>query len=289
MLSTILVPLDGSALAERALPFAERLAGRSSAKVVLLRAAQAWTIPGSDPAEHQLKALHESEAYLERLADGLSERGISVEVASLYGNPARAILDAAHTRQADLIVMATHGRGGLRRWAYGSIADQVLRQAEKPVLLVPDKAAPVVLYCNGPFCGKSKWLSEELLEAGYTNVRRYQLGAPTWRALVGVMQIEPDGARYVSAGDRTAVWFDARSGDDFAAGSLPEARHLSKVEVSQAKDDGRLPMEDHNTRIIVFGADGAQAREVAQEIAKNAFHNVAYFDGSLDALRAALP
>ena len=67
-----------------------------------------------------------------------------------------------------------------------------------------------MLYCNGPFCGKSKRLSEELLDAGFSNVRRYQLGIPTWRALVGVTQIELDGARYVFDGDKTAVWVDAR-------------------------------------------------------------------------------
>src|SRR5687767_7191308 len=87
--------------------------------------------------------------------------------------------------------------------------------------LVPDKATALVLYCNGPFCGKSKRLGEELLEAGYSNVRRYQLGAPTWRALVGVMQIELDGVRYVRDGDRTAVFIDTRSADEFRAGSLP--------------------------------------------------------------------
>ena len=48
-----------------------------------------------------------------------------------------------------------------------------------------NKVAPIVLYCNGPFCGKSKRLAEELLAAGYTNVRRYQLGIPVWRALGG--------------------------------------------------------------------------------------------------------
>ena len=51
---------------------------------------------------------------------------------------------------------------------------------------VEGKDAALVLYCNGPFCGVSKRLSGELLEAGFTNVRRYQLGIPTWRALVGL-------------------------------------------------------------------------------------------------------
>jgi rhodanese-related sulfurtransferase len=155
--------------------------------------------------------------------------------------------------------------------------------------LVPSKDAAIVLYCNGPFCGKSKRLAEELLDAGYTNVRRYQLGAPTWRALVGTMQIEAEGARYVYEGDKTAVWFDARSAEAFAAGSLASARHLPKADVTKAKDDGRLPMDDHNTRIIVFGASSAEARATAEEIAKNAFHNVSFFDGAFAELQAALP
>jgi rhodanese-related sulfurtransferase len=154
--------------------------------------------------------------------------------------------------------------------------------------LVPDQATAIVLYCNGPFCGKSKRLAEELLEAGYTNVRRYQLGAPTWRALVGVMQIEPDGVRYVRDGDRTAVFVDARPAEASRLGSLSGARNIPLEEVVAAKDDGRLPMEDHNTRIVVFGADADQARAVTAELAKNAFHNVAFFDGTLDDLLAGL-
>ena len=144
-----------------------------------------------------------------------------------------------------------------------------------------------MLYCNGPFCGKSKRLAEELTAAGYTNVRRYQLGAPVWRALVGVMQIEPDGIRYVRESDKTAVFFDARSADEFESGTLVGARHLPKSEVVKAKDDGRLPMEDHNTRIIVFGKDATEARAAAEEIAKNAFHNVSFYAGSLSELKLA--
>jgi rhodanese-related sulfurtransferase len=152
--------------------------------------------------------------------------------------------------------------------------------------IVPEKSSAIVLYCNGPACGKSKRLAEELLEAGYQNVRRYQLGAPTWRALVGVMQIELDGVRYVRDADRTAWWVDARSPEQFAIGSLPNARNIPQGEVVRAKDDGRLPMEDHNTRVIVFGTDADQARAVTTELAKNAFHNVSFFAGTLDDLVA---
>jgi rhodanese-related sulfurtransferase len=120
-------------------------------------------------------------------------------------------------------------------------------------------------------------------------VRRYQLGVPTWRALVGVTQIELDGARYVFEGDKTAVWIDARSANEYTANTLPGAVNMiDKVDVVKAKDDGRLPMQDHNTRIIVFGADGEQARMVATEIAKNAFHNVMFFDGPFEEIAQML-
>ena len=159
-----------------------------------------------------------------------------------------------------------------------------------------NKAAPLVLYCNGSFCGKSKRLAEELLAAGYTNVRRYQLGIPVWRALGGITEIEPEGAQYVRENDRTAVWIDAREPEEFRAKSIPNARNLPLTgvkpgkdvgEVKKAKDDGRLPMEDHNTRIIVFGRDGAQAKAVAEALAREAFHNVSYFAGPFERLRTA--
>jgi len=159
-----------------------------------------------------------------------------------------------------------------------------------------NKAAPLVLYCNGPWCDKSKRLAEELLAAGYTNVRRYQLGIPVWRALGGITEIEAEGVHHVMAKDQTAVWIDAREPEEFQAHSLPNTRNvpLSGVqpgknvgEIRKAKDDGRLPMEDHNTRIIVFGRDGAQAKAVAEAIAREAFHNVSYFAGPLERLRTA--
>jgi rhodanese-related sulfurtransferase len=153
-----------------------------------------------------------------------------------------------------------------------------------------------VLYCNGPFCGKSKRLADELLAAGYTEVRRYQLGIPVWRALGGVTVIEPDGLRHAVAEDRTAVLIDVRELDAFRAGSLPNAKNIPRSlvlegkdvgEVKRAKDDGRLPMEDHNTRVIVFGSDPGMARSVAEALAREAFHNVAYFAGTFAEAQAA--
>jgi rhodanese-related sulfurtransferase len=165
------------------------------------------------------------------------------------------------------------------------ISQYVSDVAEVGRVVGNNKSAPIVLYCNGPFCGKSKRLSQELLAAGYTNVRRYQLGIPVWRALVGVTEIELAGLLYILRDDKTAVFLDARSSEEFKEGSIPGAKSLPLADVKKAKDDGRLPMEDHNTRIIVFGSDGAQARAVTEAIAKEAFHNVSYFGGSFDELR----
>ena len=164
-------------------------------------------------------------------------------------------------------------------------------------LVDEDKAQPLVLYCNGPNCGKSKRVADELLKAGYTNVRRYQLGAPVWRALVGIMVIEPQGTRHVFNNDQTAVWIDARNPSEFQEGSVRGARNLPQSsvlprkdvgEVFAAKNDGRLPMEDHNTRIIVFGRDGNQASEVAKALVREAFHNVTYFAGTFEELESTI-
>ncbi len=169
--------------------------------------------------------------------------------------------------------------------------------AEIERLVGGDKTRSLVLYCNGPFCGKSKRLSQELLSAGFSNVRRYQLGVPVWRALGGVMVTEREGARYIFANDRTAIWIDAREADEFAMGSLSAARNIPRDrvlsgkdvgEIKAAKDDGRLPMEDHNTRIVVVGRDSEQARAVAEAIAREAFHNVSYFPGSYTELAATV-
>jgi len=168
--------------------------------------------------------------------------------------------------------------------------------AEIGRLVHGDTRAPLVLYCNGPHCGKSKRLMEELRKSGYSNVRRYQLGIPFWRAAGGVCEVELDGLRHILAKDATAVVIDAREAAAFRMGSLRGARNIPRSlvldakdigEVKLAKDDGRLPMEDHNTRILVVGSDATTARFVAQALAREAFHNVSYFAGPFAAAQGA--
>ena len=150
----------------------------------------------------------------------------------------------------------------------------------------PDKAKTLVLYCNGSFCGKSKRLSQELVRRGYTNIKRYQLGLPVWRALGNTVQTDLAGARYIMAGDKTAVWVDARSPEDFARGTVAGAVNIRAGEAEAANEDGRLPKKDKGTRVVIFADTPEKARSVAEEVAHKAYWNSSYFGGSFRDLSA---
>lgn len=150
----------------------------------------------------------------------------------------------------------------------------------------PDKSGALVLYCNGPFCEKSKRLSKELVGRGYTNVKRYQLGLPVWRALGNTVETDLAGARYILAGDRTAVWVDARDAAAVARGTLPGAVNIRRGEAEAANEDGRLPQKDKGTRVVVFADTPEAARQVAIEVAHKAYWNSSYFGGSFRDLSA---
>ena len=132
--STILVPLDGSPLSERALPYAERMAEATSADLVLIRVLPANLF---QPAEDDPALAEEAHRYLAIHGDQIRTRGVQVKTVCVWGNPAAMILDQVQSKRANLIVMATHGRSGPGRWVYGSVADEVLRRAPVPVIEVP--------------------------------------------------------------------------------------------------------------------------------------------------------
>ena len=142
---TMLVPLDGSLLAEMALPTAiELFRDNPDATLILLRAAEATTLPGVDPTDAQVAVVGEAEEYLEGVAAGLRDRGLSRVITSVwYSQPAQAIVEAARVRGVDLIVMSTHGRSGLRRVVFGSVAESVVRGTQTPILLVSVAGARV--------------------------------------------------------------------------------------------------------------------------------------------------
>ncbi len=136
-MSTVPVPLDGSALAERALPYATSIARASGGRILLVRAVMAHTCPGVDPTAAHLEVTRRAECELQALADKLRADGLETEPHVYYGQAAEAIADTARHSEADLIAMSTHGRSGLARVVFGSVTDALLRRAEKPVLVVP--------------------------------------------------------------------------------------------------------------------------------------------------------
>jgi nucleotide-binding universal stress UspA family protein len=145
----IILPLDGSPRAERALDLAAVLAGGLGARLLLLRVPllqglemqmareqDGSGVPAVFPSMQELvaRARGEAKAYLDTLGQQLAERGIASDATVVEASPADAILEAADG--AHMIVMASHGRGGLERWAFGSVTDKVLQAAESPLILV---------------------------------------------------------------------------------------------------------------------------------------------------------
>jgi len=129
-LQLLLVPLDGSPLAERALEPAQELARLLEARCTLLRVVESGSVPTGllEPAQA------EAESYLGRIAAGMREESLDVRVrVAVAPHAAEAI--AAEAQGSDLIVLATHGRGGVRRMILGSVADKVIRGSSTPVLV----------------------------------------------------------------------------------------------------------------------------------------------------------
>ena len=139
----ILVPLDGSMWAEKSLPYAQALAQKFDAQLLLGRILPPFVAVEDDRTENfcrakilqQLEA--EAKAYMSGIEDKLRILGIRTQTELLEGDPiAEILLEIASDKAVDLIVMTTHGYSGNKRWVYGSVADKVLQQAPCPVFLV---------------------------------------------------------------------------------------------------------------------------------------------------------
>ena len=142
MYRKILVPLDGSGLAEQVLPLVTELAERAGSQIILLRIPDVpiyetmVSVPDLN-AQLREQAEHETREYLDRLGKELRAKGLLVQTKiAQEGVIYSLILNTAKEMGADLIAMSTHGRSGLARLAMGSVADDVVRNAEIPVLLV---------------------------------------------------------------------------------------------------------------------------------------------------------
>ena len=143
MYDAILVPLDGSTRAEAILPHVEDLAQRYGATVVLLQVVEEVLVTESldwvDVSLFQQELDRRSEsarAYLAGVKQRLHEQGIDARIVVVTGRTVDAIIRTAETEGADLIAIASHGRSGLRRVFYGSVAAGVLHRVDRPLLLV---------------------------------------------------------------------------------------------------------------------------------------------------------
>jgi nucleotide-binding universal stress UspA family protein len=141
MYKKILVPLDGSPLAEAVLPHAQALAKAEGAEIVLLR------VPVTPSLEMLARAPglanriieeteQETEAYLEMETAKLIKEGSKVTSIMREGPIPEVILKVADEIHADVITMSTHGRSGMQRWLMGSVADRVVNHAHIPVMLI---------------------------------------------------------------------------------------------------------------------------------------------------------
>jgi nucleotide-binding universal stress UspA family protein len=143
--SKILVPLDGSKLAECSLdhlkPFTD---GETAPEIVLLRviepmysdAAAAWAQGGYTIADAEKRSKGEAEDYISHAAERLAKEGIVARGEVVFGRAAEAIMDYSEQKKVDLIVISTQGRSGISRWAFGSVAYKVAHHSKIPVLLI---------------------------------------------------------------------------------------------------------------------------------------------------------
>jgi nucleotide-binding universal stress UspA family protein len=143
MYTKILVPLDGSPRAEKILAHVESLAKNYAAKVILLQVVEPNVamvtpydmVPYYDPAEAE-RITGEAQSYLTAKAAELQGHGIDVKAVTESGPVVMVVLDVAEREGADLIAMASHGRTGLGRVFYGSVAEGILHKADRPLLLI---------------------------------------------------------------------------------------------------------------------------------------------------------
>lgn len=142
----ILVPLDGSELAESVLPHVEAVARQRGAEVVevlLVGVCEPMLLPSYYPValplswdDHIARCRRETGEYLQKIAKRLQNEGLKVSFEVLVGKPADAIVDYVSKNPINLIIMSTHGRSGLGRWVFGSVAERILLGVTIPILLI---------------------------------------------------------------------------------------------------------------------------------------------------------
>jgi nucleotide-binding universal stress UspA family protein len=151
MSGRIVVPLDGSVLAEKALPYAIRLAQELKAELLLIKVVQTGTLV-SETVTHEIEVLDAATQYLKNVRQIISNLAYTsaipreqVHIRAIYGEAVNRLVDLIPFEKADLVVMTTHARTGLSRLALGSVATELVRRLDQPVILIRPDAAEVNL------------------------------------------------------------------------------------------------------------------------------------------------
>ncbi len=157
MFQRILVPLDGSSRAERALPVAAQLARASHGSVLLMEVVSPPIDYGGALAQTALlteqaieTGIEEATSYLQSVAQSATLAGIETKTEVLFGLVAQGILEVAQSRRADLIVMCSHGRTGFKRWVLGSVAQTIVHHSPVPVLVLREGGAVLSVSGSAP-------------------------------------------------------------------------------------------------------------------------------------------
>jgi nucleotide-binding universal stress UspA family protein len=204
----VLVPLDGSDLAAKALPVAEYLCRQLAGELHLVRALPTLVVPfipnGSyiPPEVYQQMAdeqVREAREYLDRVAADVRARGMRIQSHIEQADAASVVLDLASRLHPDLVVMTTHGRTGLARFALGSVADRVVRGGETPVLLM--RSFPKLQHGLDLSHALVPLDGSPLAEAPLFSIA-LQLAGPIVRTMTLLRVVDPrDGQRGVSAAE----------------------------------------------------------------------------------------
>ncbi|MBM2809709.1 MAG: universal stress protein [Chloroflexi bacterium] len=231
MVDRIMVPVDGSELSERAIPLAELLARTNNAEICLVRAFEPLNIPPYEPSalispettdELRRQVREHARAALDRLKSQVEQHGVRVKAELLQladGSPASTLLDYEQTSGVDIVAMATHGRTGLARFALGSVADRILREGSKPVLLIrplteqPKEMGVALLPLDGSEVGeRAIKMAEALAGRPLRSVRLLQAIEKFQERSAAMDYLQSVADRLAAAGLETTVYVSVGEG-----------------------------------------------------------------------------
>ncbi len=257
MFKRILVPLDGSKLAELALPYAEELAGVFDAELNFLYVCE--------PAHKQHR--YEYQVYIDKIAELVRNRieeerpPAKVKAAALIGHPAAVIIEYANENGVNLIIMATHGRSGIMAWTMGSITNKVLRRVSMPLLLIR-AGVPT------PKAGQGKIINKILVpldgsDAGEAALPYVRELTEKLEAEVILLQVVTPGRHVHTIGGLDYVRFDGHEISSMEAKAREYLEQVSgKLTGTKATVRSEVKIGDAAQEIIKFG-DEISTRLVA--------------------------